>query len=99
MERVGATQPEEEEALGRPYSSLPVPKVTYKKAGEGLVTRACSDKTRGNGFELKECMFILDIKKKYFIMRVARQTAQRICGCPIPASVQGQIRWALSNLV
>ena len=25
-------------------------KGAYKKAGEGLFTRACSDRTRGNGF-------------------------------------------------
>jgi len=29
-------------------------KGTCKKAGEGLFTRACSDKTRANGFKLKE---------------------------------------------
>ncbi|KAK4826541.1 hypothetical protein QYF61_010061 [Mycteria americana] len=29
-------------------------KGAYKKAGEGLFTRACSDRTRGNGFKLKE---------------------------------------------
>ena len=46
-------QPGEEKALGRPYSSLRVPEGAYKKAGEGLLTRACSDRTRGNGFKLK----------------------------------------------
>jgi len=25
----------------------------YKKAGEGLLTRACSDRTRANSFKLK----------------------------------------------
>ena len=29
-------------------------KGAYKKAGEGLFTRACSDRTRGNGFKLKD---------------------------------------------
>jgi len=28
-------------------------KGAYMKAGEGLLTRACSDKTRGNGFQMK----------------------------------------------
>ena len=28
-------------------------KGAYKKAGEGLLTRAWSDRTRGNGFKLK----------------------------------------------
>jgi len=29
-------------------------KGAYKKAGAGLFTRACSDRTRGDGFKLKE---------------------------------------------
>jgi len=41
---------EEEEAPGRPYCSLPVPEGACKKAGEGLSTRACRDRTTGNGF-------------------------------------------------
>ncbi|KAK4832857.1 hypothetical protein QYF61_025953 [Mycteria americana] len=32
-------------------------KGAYKKAGEGLFTRACSDRTRGNGFKLKQGRF------------------------------------------
>jgi len=32
-------------------------KEAYKKAGEGLFTRAGRDRTRGNGFNLKEGKF------------------------------------------
>jgi len=47
-------------------------KGAYRKAGEGLFTRACSDRTRGNGFKLKEGRFALDIRKKLFSVMVVR---------------------------
>jgi len=47
-------------------------KGAYKKAGEGLSTRACSDRSRGNGFKLKEGRFTLNRRKKFFTMRVVR---------------------------
>jgi len=47
-------------------------KEAYKKAGEGLFTRACSNRTRGNGFKLKEGRCRLNIRKKFFTVRVER---------------------------
>ena len=48
-------------------------KGAYKKDGERLFTKTCSDRTRANGFKLKEGSFRLNIRRKYFTMRVVRQ--------------------------
>jgi len=47
-------------------------KGSCKRAGEGLLTRACNDRTRDNAFKPKGGRFKLDRRKKFFTMRMVR---------------------------
>lgn len=43
-----------------------------KKDGNRLFNWACCDRTRGDGFKLKEGQFKLDIRKIFFTMQVLK---------------------------
>jgi len=77
-------------------------KGAYRKDGEGLFTRVCSDRTSENGFKLKEGRFRLDIRKKFFPMRVVRHW-NRLPGeavdDPSLEVFKARLDGALSNLV
>jgi len=77
-------------------------KVAYRKDGEELFTRVCSDRTRGNGFKLKEGRFRLHIRKKFFTMRVVRHWTRfprEAVDAPSLAVFKARLDGALSNLV
>jgi len=77
-------------------------KGTYKKAGEGLLTRACSDKTRDKDFKRKADGFILDIRKKFFTVRVVRhwnRLPREVMDAPSLEVFKARLDGALSNLL
>ena len=91
-----------EKALGRPYSSLPVPEGAYRKAGERLLIRADSDRMRGNGFKLEEGRFRLDIRKKFFTVRVVRhwnRLPREAVDAPSLEAFKARLDGAVSNLM
>jgi len=47
-------------------------KGAYSKDGEKIFSRACCDRTRGNGFKPREGRFRLETRKKFFTMRVVK---------------------------
>ncbi|GAB0186757.1 hypothetical protein GRJ2_001141000 [Grus japonensis] len=74
----------------------------YKKSGEGLFTRAWSDRTRGNGFKLKEGRFKLDIRNKFFTVRVVRhwnRLPREVVAAPSLEVFEARLDGALGNLV
>jgi len=47
-------------------------KGAYRKDGENLLSKACCDSIRSNGFKLGEGRFRLDRRKKFFTVRVVK---------------------------
>jgi len=77
-------------------------KAAYRKDGEGLLTRVCSDRRRGNGYKLKEGRFRSDIRKKFFPMRVVKhwpRMPREAVAAPSLAVFKARLDGALSNLV
>jgi len=62
----------------------------------------CSDRTRGNSCKLKEGRFRLDIRKKFFTLRVVKlwyRLPREAVAAPSLSVFKARLDGALSNLV
>ena len=76
-------------------------KGAYRKAGEGLFIRACCDRMRGKGSKLEEGRFRLDIRKKFFTVRVEQwnRLSSEVVDAPSLKALKARLDGALSNRV
>ncbi|KAK4817650.1 hypothetical protein QYF61_023240 [Mycteria americana] len=77
-------------------------KGAYRKDGDRLFSEACCDRTRSNGFKLREGRFRLDLRKKFITMRVVRhwpRLPREVVDAPSLEAFKVRLDGALSNLV
>ncbi|KFQ52740.1 hypothetical protein N334_14048, partial [Pelecanus crispus] len=77
-------------------------KGAYRKDGDNLFSKACCDRTRNNGFKLKKNRFRLDIRKKFFSVRVVKHWNRfptEVVDAPSLATFKVRLAGALSNLI
>jgi len=77
-------------------------KGSYKKDGDNLFSRACCDRTRGNDFKLKASRFTLDMRRKFFTVRVVKcwtRLPREVADVPSLETFKVRLDGALSNLI
>jgi len=74
----------------------------YKQEGEQMFTWVDNNRTRGNGFKLKQGRFRLDIRRKFFTQRVVmhwNQLPREAVDAPSLEAFKARLDVALGSLV
>ncbi|KAK4822461.1 hypothetical protein QYF61_015467 [Mycteria americana] len=77
-------------------------KGAYRKDGDRLFSKACCDRTRSDGFKLKEVRFRLDLRKTFFTMRVVKhwhRLPREVGDAPSLETFKVRLDGALSDLI
>jgi len=93
---------EKRRLLGDLIAAFQYLKGTYKKDGDKLFSRACCNRTRGNGFKLRESRFGLYMRKKFFTIRVVKHwnmLPRKVVDAPSLETFKVRLEGALGNLI
>ena len=77
-------------------------KRAYRIEGHNLFSKACYDRTRSNGFKLREGWYLLDIKHKFFtvgLVRHCNRLPREVVEAPSLETFKVRLDGALNNLV
>ncbi|KAM6383098.1 uncharacterized protein FN964_004243 isoform 1-T2 [Alca torda] len=102
LRELGLFSLENRRLRGDLIAAFQYPKGAYRRDGEGLFIRECSDRMRGNRFKLKEGRFRLGIRKKFFTQRVVRhwnRFPREAVDAPSLEVLKASLDGALSSLV
>jgi len=102
LRKLGLFSLEKRRLWGDLIAAFQYMKRPYRKDGENIFSSACLDRTRNNGFKLREGRFRLDIRKKFFITRVVKhrnRLSRAVVEAPSLESFKVRLDRALSNLV
>ena len=78
------------------HRGLPVLEGAYKQEGEQLFTWVDSDRTRGNGFKLRQGRFRLDIRKR--LVTHWNRLPKEVVDAPSPEALKARLDVALGSL-
>ena len=102
LRELGLSSLEKRRLQGDLVAAFQYLKGDYSKDGGNLYSKACCDRTRGNGFKLKEGRFRLDIRKKVCTMRVVKhwhRLPREVVDAPSLETFKVRLDGALSNLI
>ncbi|KAK4826189.1 hypothetical protein QYF61_006133 [Mycteria americana] len=102
LRELGLFRLEKRRLQGHLIAAFQYLKGAYKKDGDKLFSRACCDRTTGNAFKRKEGRFRLDVRKKFFIVRVVKHWTwlpREVVDAPSLETFKVRLDEALSNLI